>query len=160
MSDSGKTDTQPPQAYAHVSDSAESDTQGTPTALQMSDSAESDTQTPHMALHVSDSAESDIRNTTFGFHGAQRLAHHRHRPPQASPQARTSSSATGHQSVPLQTAGTVPAMTVRLQELFDQARAQKHDITLIAGRAGLNRPVRWVHMVENEEIAAICSGMP
>ena len=49
-------------------------------------------------------------------------------------------------------------MTVRLQELFDQARAQKHDITLIAGRAGLNQPVRWVHMVENEEIAGFLEG--
>lgn len=49
-------------------------------------------------------------------------------------------------------------MTVRLQDLFDQARAQKHTIALVAGRKGLDRPVRWVHMVENEEIAGFLEG--
>lgn len=42
-------------------------------------------------------------------------------------------------------------MTVRLKELVEQA-ADK-DMVLVAGKGGLERPVRWVHMVENEEIA-------
>ncbi|NEG89915.1 PucR family transcriptional regulator [Bifidobacterium aerophilum] len=47
-------------------------------------------------------------------------------------------------------------MTVRLKELVEQAN--DHDLTLVAGRNGLERPVRWVHMVENEEIAGFLEG--
>ncbi|PJM74237.1 PucR family transcriptional regulator [Bifidobacterium primatium] len=48
------------------------------------------------------------------------------------------------------------AMTVRLKELFEQAK--DHEVTLLAGQNGLERPVRWVHMVENEEIAGFLEG--
>lgn len=47
-------------------------------------------------------------------------------------------------------------MTVRLKELVEQAN--DHDLTLVAGCNGLERPVRWVHMVENEEIAGFLEG--
>jgi hypothetical protein len=47
-------------------------------------------------------------------------------------------------------------MSVRLQELVDQVPDQQ--LTLVAGRNGLDRPVRWVHMVENEEIAGFLEG--
>ncbi|KAB8286643.1 Purine catabolism regulatory protein-like family [Bifidobacterium ramosum] len=47
-------------------------------------------------------------------------------------------------------------MTVRLKELVEQANDR--DLTLVAGRNGLERPVRWVHMVENEEIAGFLEG--
>lgn len=47
-------------------------------------------------------------------------------------------------------------MTVRLKELVEQA-ADK-DMVLVAGKGGLERPVRWVHMVENEEIAGFLEG--
>lgn len=49
-------------------------------------------------------------------------------------------------------------MTVRLKELYEQALAQGHDIVLVTGSKGLERPVRWVHMVENEEIAGFLEG--
>jgi hypothetical protein len=47
-------------------------------------------------------------------------------------------------------------MTVRLKELFEQGR--QYELVLLAGRKGLNRPVRWVHMVENVEIAKFLEG--
>lgn len=49
-------------------------------------------------------------------------------------------------------------MSVRLRDLVAQARAQGHDITLVAGADGLDHAVRWVHMVENEEIAGFLEG--
>ncbi|OZG69664.1 PucR family transcriptional regulator [Bifidobacterium eulemuris] len=49
-------------------------------------------------------------------------------------------------------------MSVRLKELVDQARGQGHDIALVAGAGGLDHAVRWVHMVENEEIAGFLEG--
>ncbi|PJM78569.1 PucR family transcriptional regulator [Bifidobacterium scaligerum] len=47
-------------------------------------------------------------------------------------------------------------MTVRLKDLVEQAADQ--DMVLVAGKGGLERPVRWVHMVENEEIAGFLEG--
>lgn len=47
-------------------------------------------------------------------------------------------------------------MTVRLKELAEQTADQ--NMVLVAGRGGLARPVRWVHMVENEEIAGFLEG--
>ena len=47
-------------------------------------------------------------------------------------------------------------MTVRLKELVEQA-ADKN-MVLAAGKNGLDKPVRWVHMVENEEIAGFLEG--
>lgn len=45
---------------------------------------------------------------------------------------------------------------LRLQEMYEQIR--DIDLTLIAGKGGLNRLVRWFHMVENTEIAAFLEG--
>lgn len=47
-------------------------------------------------------------------------------------------------------------MTVLLRNLLEQVK--DYDMTLIAGRNGLDRPVRWVHMVENQEIAGFLDG--
>lgn len=47
-------------------------------------------------------------------------------------------------------------MAIRLRELFEQVRDL--DVLLAAGSAGLNRPVRWVHMVESTEIATFLEG--
>lgn len=47
-------------------------------------------------------------------------------------------------------------MTVLLRTLMEQVK--DYDMTLIAGRGGLDRPVRWVHMVENQEIASFLDG--
>ena len=47
-------------------------------------------------------------------------------------------------------------MAVRLRELYEQAR--DYDIELIAGEAGMNHPVSWVHMVESGKIASFLEG--
>ena len=47
-------------------------------------------------------------------------------------------------------------MSVRLKDLVDLVADQ--GMKLIAGGNGLDRPVRWVHMVENEEIAGFLEG--
>lgn len=47
-------------------------------------------------------------------------------------------------------------MAVRLQQLYEQVR--DFDIILMAGKNGMDRPVRWVHMVENVEIASFLEG--
>lgn len=47
-------------------------------------------------------------------------------------------------------------MAVRLESLYKQVRDE--DIKLLAGKKGLNRVVRWVHMVENMEISTFLEG--
>ena len=48
------------------------------------------------------------------------------------------------------------AMAVRLRELCEAIKDMPSQ--LVAGRQGLDRPVRWVHMVENIEIASFLEG--
>lgn len=47
-------------------------------------------------------------------------------------------------------------MVVRLRELVEHASGM--GLELVAGSEGLDRPVRWVHMVENVEIAGFLEG--
>ena len=47
-------------------------------------------------------------------------------------------------------------MAVLLRDLCEQVK--DYGMELIAGRNGLGRPVRWVHMVENQEIANFLEG--
>lgn len=47
-------------------------------------------------------------------------------------------------------------MTIRVRELMEHAGTK--DLELVAGAEGLDRPVRWVHMVENIEIAGFLEG--
>lgn len=47
-------------------------------------------------------------------------------------------------------------MTVRVRELMEHAGGM--GLELVAGAGGLDRPVRWVHMVENVEIAGFLEG--
>ncbi|WP_455138064.1 PucR family transcriptional regulator [Thermophilibacter sp.] len=47
-------------------------------------------------------------------------------------------------------------MAVRLRELSD--RMERLGVTLVAGRDGLNRTVRWVHMVESIEVTEFLDG--
>ena len=47
-------------------------------------------------------------------------------------------------------------MSVNVKQLYDSVN--KQDIELLAGSGGLNRVVRWVHMVENPEISAFLEG--
>ncbi|MDD6339104.1 MAG: PucR family transcriptional regulator ligand-binding domain-containing protein [Butyrivibrio sp.] len=47
-------------------------------------------------------------------------------------------------------------MAVELKRLIE--KVANYDITLIAGKSGINRAVSWVHMVENEEAACFLDG--
>lgn len=47
-------------------------------------------------------------------------------------------------------------MTVRVRDLLEHANGL--ELELVAGSGGLDRPVRWVHMVENAEIAGFLEG--
>lgn len=47
-------------------------------------------------------------------------------------------------------------MAVRLRDLVEHARGM--ELELVAGAGGLDRPVRWVHMVENVEIVGFLEG--
>ena len=47
-------------------------------------------------------------------------------------------------------------MAVELKRLIE--KVTNYDITLIAGKSGINRAVSWVHMVENEEAACFLDG--
>lgn len=49
------------------------------------------------------------------------------------------------------------AVAVSLKDLYSLVE-KDYDITLIAGRKGMNKPVRWLHMVENAEISSFLEG--
>lgn len=48
-------------------------------------------------------------------------------------------------------------MAVTLRELYDGVR-EKEEIRLVAGQAGMNHVVRWVHMVEGIDISCFLEG--
>ncbi|WP_394870661.1 PucR family transcriptional regulator ligand-binding domain-containing protein [Clostridium butyricum] len=47
-------------------------------------------------------------------------------------------------------------MSVTIGLLYESVK--NHDIKLIAGEKGLSKAVKWVHMVENIEIATFLEG--